>query len=82
MPAQPREPDASWPRNNGAGTPGDPAAPPVDLLDSVQQRLFVVALGLNGVRNTVRDGTVAEELDRLEALIDDVIRDVRAGSAR
>ena len=80
MTTSPPPPAAGSPEGNGSGD--SEAARRSLLLDSVQQRLFVVALGLNDVRNCVTDGTVVEELDRLELLIDEMIRDVRAGSSR
>lgn len=50
---------------------------PTAGLDAIQQRLFAIALGLRTLRTGAGPGTVADELERLEAEVDVVIRDVR-----
>lgn len=62
-------------------TPDRPAArhEAVLALDAVQQRLFVVALGLRGLRSR-SGGELAVEVERLETEIDDLIKDVRASA--
>ena len=50
---------------------------PTAGLDAIQQSLFAIALGLRTLRTGAGIGTIADELERLEAEVDVVIRDVR-----
>jgi hypothetical protein len=51
---------------------------PRERLDAIQQRLFVVALGLRSLRTGAVDESVARELERLEVEVDALIREVRS----
>jgi len=50
---------------------------PLERLDAIQQRLFVIALGLRSLQTSAVDETVAQELERLEVEVDGLIREVR-----
>jgi cob(I)alamin adenosyltransferase len=47
-------------------------------LDAIQQRLFAVALGLRSLRDASGAETLVRELERLEASVDGLIREVRS----
>jgi cob(I)alamin adenosyltransferase len=51
---------------------------PREGLDAIQQRLFAVALGLRSLRDDAGNGILAQELERLEAEVDGLIREVRS----
>ena len=50
----------------------------VEQLDTIQQRLFAVALALGLAGSESTDAATAAELDRLEGLIAELIVDLRA----
>ena len=60
---------------------GDTQIPTVDL-DAVQQRLFVAALGVRGVRARIGDASLIDWLDRIEAEIDACIHAIRPSARR
>ncbi len=51
---------------------------PLERLDAIQQRLFVVALRLRSLQTSAVDTTVMQELERLEVEVDGLIREVRS----
>lgn len=57
--------------------PGADAQVPTVDLDAVQQRLFVAALGVRGVRARISDAALIDWLDRIEAEIDASIHAIR-----
>lgn len=52
-------------------------ADPVEVLDSVQQRLFVVGLQLHNLKRAMLDVRAIDRLDEIEQEIDDLVQEVR-----
>jgi signal transduction histidine kinase len=72
------QPEDRPPRDRGSEATADG----VEQLDTIQQRLFAIMLGLGLASGNSTDAATAAELRRLEHLIAELITDIRAWARR